>query len=294
MGTVAGGDACLGRTRGLTVPGDWGGGGGLGLKSPFNLSGSYRRLQAGFGGVCGCTCADLFTSFVCAERSASAVFWVQRHKLNSTTAVWAERNYSAHYTDSEQASRLPNSLVPNAKLPREVEVFQQNSYRCQLIDLSWRLYTQQKPPNFKVFDLTPSGINPQPYFRFNLFKSHINVCHLLIPPLSVITGCMSLSTPFVGLEQMPNQLSTASFVVTRSGHVRHSGWDNLEWQLYGLVSLPPPDSGCVSLPILASRLEKKIKLTISLNTSSLGRPNKVLNVTTRTAWRCDCLTWSLP
>ncbi len=61
-----------------------------GLKSDFNHSWSYLWLQVGFGCACKCRCGESLTQFL--------------HR-------WAERNHSDHYTDSELASRLPNSLM---------------------------------------------------------------------------------------------------------------------------------------------------------------------------------------
>ncbi len=66
----------------------WGGVGVSDLKSAFNLSKSYHRLQVGFDGVCRyicrCGCGGPVL-MVWAERLTLGSFWVPSHRLNSST-----------------------------------------------------------------------------------------------------------------------------------------------------------------------------------------------------------------
>ncbi len=87
-------------------------GGESGLKSDFTHSWSYLRLQVS----CRCMrCRELILArHVWAERSAPDSFWVPSHWLNS--AKGEQMNPSGHYNDSEQASRLPNAVMPSANV----------------------------------------------------------------------------------------------------------------------------------------------------------------------------------
>ena len=56
---------------------------------------------------------SIWICFVWAEWAPPDRFWVPSHWFNSATA---ERKHSDNYTDSELASRVPNSLMPSTKL----------------------------------------------------------------------------------------------------------------------------------------------------------------------------------
>ncbi len=60
-------------------------------------------------------CELMWTCLVWAERSTPGSFWAPSHRFNSTTGEqkWITQTI---YTDSEPPSRMPNSLMPNAKL----------------------------------------------------------------------------------------------------------------------------------------------------------------------------------
>ncbi len=93
-----------------------GGGGGQAYESAFNHSWLYHQLQVGFSGICRCMHGDIMrTGLVWAERSASDNFWVPSHQFNSATSEQKGIPQTI-YTDSEPPSRLPNSLMPSAKL----------------------------------------------------------------------------------------------------------------------------------------------------------------------------------
>ncbi len=78
--------------------------------------GSYHWLQVAFGGVCRCMRGDLmWTCLVWAERSTPNSFWVPSHRFNSAKGEQKGITQTI-YTDSEPPSRMPNSLMPSAKL----------------------------------------------------------------------------------------------------------------------------------------------------------------------------------
>ncbi len=60
-------------------------------------------------------CELMWTCLVWAERSTPDSFWMPSHLFNSATSEqkWMTQTI---YTDSEPSSRLPNSLMPSAKL----------------------------------------------------------------------------------------------------------------------------------------------------------------------------------
>ncbi len=60
-------------------------------------------------------CELMWTCFVWAERSMPESFWVPSHRFNSATGE-QKRITQTIYTDSEQPSRMPNSLMASAKL----------------------------------------------------------------------------------------------------------------------------------------------------------------------------------
>ncbi len=69
-----------------------------------------------YAGVCRCMRGELmWTCLVWAERSTPDNFEVPSHRFNSATGE-QKRITQTVYTDSEPPSRLPNSLMPTAKL----------------------------------------------------------------------------------------------------------------------------------------------------------------------------------
>ncbi len=60
-------------------------------------------------------CVLMWTCLVWAERPTPDSFWVPRHRFNSATGVQKGITQTI-YTDSKLSSRLPNSLMPSAKL----------------------------------------------------------------------------------------------------------------------------------------------------------------------------------
>ncbi len=62
-------------------------------------------------------CELMWTCLVWPKRSTPDSFWVPSHRFNSATGElkWITQTI---YTDSEAPSRLPNSLIPSAKLRR--------------------------------------------------------------------------------------------------------------------------------------------------------------------------------
>ena len=92
----------------------------------MGVSQAYSRLSTthgyitdcklGFGGVWRCRCCDLmWTCLVWAERSTPEIFWVPSHRFNSATCEQKGITQTI-YTDSKPPSRMPNSLMPSAKL----------------------------------------------------------------------------------------------------------------------------------------------------------------------------------
>ncbi len=70
----------------------------------------------GFSGVCRCMHGDLmWTCLAWAQRSTPDNFWVLSHRFNSATGEQKGITQTI-YADSEPPSRMPNSLMPNAKL----------------------------------------------------------------------------------------------------------------------------------------------------------------------------------
>ncbi len=66
--------------------------------------------------ICRCRCGDLMWScLVWADRSTPDNFWVPNHQFNSATGEQKGVTQTI-YTDSEPPSRMPNSLMPSAKL----------------------------------------------------------------------------------------------------------------------------------------------------------------------------------
>ncbi len=94
-----------------------GGGGGVsGLKSAFNLSRSYHRLQGGFGGVCRCMRVQVGwdnLNLFCLGRTTYARQFLGAKPPTQFRHRWEERNHSDHYTDSEPANQFPKPLVPS-------------------------------------------------------------------------------------------------------------------------------------------------------------------------------------
>ncbi len=71
---------------------------------------------ASWCGVCRCMRGDLmWTCLVWAERSTPDNFWVPSHWFNSATGEQKE-SLGPDHTDPEPPSRMPNSLMPSAKL----------------------------------------------------------------------------------------------------------------------------------------------------------------------------------
>ncbi len=60
-------------------------------------------------------CELMWTCLVWAEQSTTDSFWMPSHWFNSTTGEQRGITQTI-YTDSEPPSRLPNSLMPSAKL----------------------------------------------------------------------------------------------------------------------------------------------------------------------------------
>ncbi len=57
----------------------------------------------------------MWTCLVWAEHSMPDNFWVPSHRFNSATGEQKELTQTI-YTDSKLPSRMPNSLMPSAKL----------------------------------------------------------------------------------------------------------------------------------------------------------------------------------
>ncbi len=62
-----------------------------------------------------CSSDLMWTCLVWAERSTPDNFWVPSHRFNSATDEQKGISQTL-YTDSEQTSRMPNSLMPSPKL----------------------------------------------------------------------------------------------------------------------------------------------------------------------------------
>ncbi len=96
-----------------------GGGGESGVYSAFNHTWSKNWLQVGVGGVCRCMRGDLmWTCLVWADDLRPTIFLVPIHRFNYATGQQKGITQTI-YTDSEQPSRMPNSLMPSAKLRSE-------------------------------------------------------------------------------------------------------------------------------------------------------------------------------
>ncbi len=99
------------------------------LKSKFNLSRSYYRLQVGFGGVCrcvcGCWCFELVLDLFCLGLNSLCPTVFGYQATDSIPPQVSRKlhnyNYTDPYTDSQTARQLPNSLVPSAQ-PRSANL----------------------------------------------------------------------------------------------------------------------------------------------------------------------------
>ncbi len=114
--------------------GEWG------LKSTFNLSRSYHQLQlVVHASLCGSRCGELIWHVLLGRKIYAQLFLDPKPPIQFHHR-WAVGNPQDHYTDSEQPSRLLNSLVPSTKL-RSANLLV-----------------------FYVFGVTRSGIKPWPRY----------------------------------------------------------------------------------------------------------------------------------
>ncbi len=123
----------------VNIPGKslWGGG-NQAYSRLLNIHGyitDCRLDSVVFAGVC--VVILMWTCLVWTERSTPDNFWVPSHRFNSATCEHKGITQTI-YTDSEPPSRMPNSLMPSAKL---------RSARLLI---------------FYVFVVTRSGIEPRP------------------------------------------------------------------------------------------------------------------------------------
>ncbi len=73
----------------------------------------WKMVSVVYAGVC--VAILMWTCLVWAEQSTPDNFWVPSHRFNSATGEQKGITQTI-YTDSEPPSRLPNSLMPSAKL----------------------------------------------------------------------------------------------------------------------------------------------------------------------------------